>query len=87
MREPMSPTCMAPVLMPMPMRSAGQPRALNSSFRRAALRCISSALATARLAWSGKATGAPQKAITASPMYLSRVPPWLSRISCDMAVR
>jgi len=29
----------------------------------------------ARTAWSGVAIGAPKTAITASPMYLSRVPP------------
>ena len=35
---------------------------------------ISIEVLTARPAWSGVSTGAPQKAITQSPMYLSMVP-------------
>ncbi len=35
---------------------------------------ISSAARTASVAWSGVSMGAPQKAMTQSPMYLSTVP-------------
>ena len=37
---------------------------------------MASAASTAWRAWSGSSSGAPQKAISASPMYLSSVPRW-----------
>ena len=62
--------------MPMPSLSVGQPRRSNSCARLATASCMSYAAATAWAAWSGSASGAPQKAIIASPMYLSMVPWW-----------
>ena len=46
-------------------------------------RCIASAAATASRACAGLATGAPQNAMIASPMYLSTVPrsSWITSVS------
>ena len=72
---PISPATALPLLMPMRIRSCGPSlrSALNSSSRS----CISSAALIARLAWSGMSRGAPNTAMIASPMYLSRVPSYL----------
>ena len=80
--EPMLPTLMRPVLTPTPILTSGQPRAANSRFSCGSAACMSSAVCTARVAWSFKSTGAFQNAMMASPMYLSMVP----RCCCTMRV-
>src|SRR6266851_3279599 len=70
----MFPTDAVPVFKPMPMSSSGRPAVCHSS-RSSATRCImASAVRQALTAWSPSSKGAPQKAITASPIYLSSVP-------------
>jgi hypothetical protein len=58
----------------MPMPISGMPLARCSSFMPRTALAISIADLTARWACSGVSTGAPQNAITQSPMYLSIVP-------------
>ena len=68
---------MAPVLSPMPMSMSGSPAWRQPAGRsRSSSSSMSSAARQARSAWSGWACGAPQKAMMASPMYLSSVPWW-----------
>ncbi len=63
------------------MPISGMPRWRWSVLMRATAWRMAKAASTDRRAWSGSGTGAPQKAITQSPMYLSMVPRrW--RISC-----
>ena len=52
------------------MRASARSAARSSSQHARARRCRRAA------AWSGWSSGAPQKAMTASPMYLSSVPPF-----------
>ena len=77
----MLPTDMTPVLSPMPTSTGGAPWAARSAFSSRMACSMASAASTARRAWSGMATGAPQKAMTQSPMYLSMVP-WCARMTC-----
>src|SRR5262249_55937533 len=70
---PTSPTTTGPECTPMPIRSAGSPRATRVALRACRLRCIASAHRTARVAWSAWSTGAPKYAISPSPRYLSSV--------------
>src|SRR3569623_1700603 len=78
---PMLPATTSPVCMPMPNRSAGKPRALNSSLSFASASRIRTAARTARTASSGRVTGAPHTAMMLSPMYLSTTPPSSMMIS------
>jgi len=59
-----------------PARLAKGSSRLRSSF------CMAMAVSRACVAWSVSGTGAPQKAMIASPMYLSIVP----RFSCTFSV-
>src|SRR3546814_422442 len=74
----MLPTMAAPECTPMRRRTGARPLALRARLSATTARMISSAARQARSAWSGWSSGAPQKAITASPMYLSSVPPLAS---------
>ena len=71
----MSPTIASPVFTAIRTSRGGSPREARSVFQAAIPSRIFSAAATARSAWSGCSSGAPKKAITASPMNLSIVPP------------
>jgi hypothetical protein len=57
------------------MSMAGSLRSARTALSKVSSDCISSAQCTARSVSSGWATGAPQKAMIASPMNLSSVPP------------
>src|SRR5256885_2249108 len=72
----MLPTTIGPELMPMPMSTWGIAGSSMRHFsrKRASVSIISSAVSQPFAACSGVCTGAPKKAITASPMYLSSVP-------------
>ena len=61
--------------MPTPIAIAGLPAAFHRRLSRLERLLHASAASHARAAWSGISTGAPQTAMTASPMYLSSVPP------------
>src|SRR6266545_4170695 len=63
--------------MPTPMSISGSPRSRHFPRRTSSRAIIVSAALHARSAWSGCSCGAPQNAMIASPMYLSRVP-WFS---------
>ena len=65
---------MTPVCSPMPMLMGAV--VVLAAFRAWTAAAISSAAVTARWACSVVSTGAPQKAMTQSPMYLSMVPRW-----------
>ena len=82
----MSPTEATPVLMPMPTPSAGRPMQTRSALISCIALCMASAAATARAAWLLLRRGAPQKAMTQSPMYLSMVPS-CSRMTCVRRVK
>jgi hypothetical protein len=71
----------------MPTASCASPGSVSRGTSTASARCMSSAAATAAAAWSGRGTGAPQKAITQSPMYLSIVPRCSARITRESSVR
>ncbi len=75
-----------PVLIPIPISSSGQPRSRNGAASERIVRCIASAAATASCACRGFASGAPQNAMIASPMYLSIVP-WCSWMTSVIGVR
>jgi len=79
--DPTNPTTILPVLRPMPMRSFSRPS--NSHFGcRMPLSnsTMPRAVEQARYAWLCWGVGAPQKAMMASPMYLSNVPSvWKTR--------
>jgi len=62
------PATTSPVLTP--IRSDSAPAKTASSRR-----CIANAVCKARSAWSSRASGAPNAAITASPANFSTVPP------------
>ena len=70
----MSPTLIVPQLMPTPMRSAGQRFFANTGSSSRSAFCMARPHSSARRAWFASRTGAPQKAMIASPMYLSTVP-------------
>jgi hypothetical protein len=72
----MLPTATGPVPRPMPTASAPCPAAARSALKAWIAARMSSAASTACRACRGLATGAPQNAITQSPMYLSMVPWW-----------
>ena len=84
----MLPTVQVPVLIPMPTfigryaAPAAFASAIRSAFIRSSEAIMPSAAAQADRAWSGWARGAFQKAMTASPMNLSMVPP-RSRIAFE----
>lgn len=65
----------------MPTLTSGKPAPRLDTLSSSMAWAISTAARTARVAWSGLSTGAPQKAMTLSPMYLSTVPPWRLMIS------
>src|SRR5271169_3224043 len=72
----MFPTSIRLVLMALRIRSAVPPQRWASSLCKASRRWHSRAAAQASTAWRSLGTGAPQKAITPSPMNLSIVPQW-----------
>ena len=71
--SPTAPASTSPVFTPT-RRANGLSMALHSLISSIAA-CMASAARTARSASSSCATGAPNSAITLSPMYLSTVPP------------
>src|SRR5260370_41679695 len=81
----MFPTSMRPVLMPMRIRS-GVPQRTAAARCKASRGWHSSAAAQALAACRSLGAGAPQNAITPSPMNLSIVPQWL-RTALDTASR
>src|ERR1700730_11428155 len=70
----MLPTSMLPVLMPIRIRSGVPPQCSAAARCKASRRWHSSAAEQASLACRTLGTGAPQNAITPSPMNLSIVP-------------
>ena len=72
---PILPTIAGPELRPTRSSSRFTPIAISSGCSRSMAACMSTAARTACNACSGSPRGAPQKAITASPMNLSTVPP------------
>ena len=78
---PTNPATTSPVFKPMCMRN-GMPRSRsNSAESSSSTRCMTSAARTARSASSSCACGAPNTAITSSPMILSTCPPYRSTMS------
>ena len=77
----MFPTTTDPVCSPMPMWMGTLPCAARSSFHSATRFCIFTAARTALVASSGRANGAPQRPMIASPMNLSRMPLCSKRMS------
>lgn len=71
----MFPTITSPVCTPMRMRTGGLPSWLLASLSDFSATQTASAARHARSAWSCWVSGAPQNAMTLSPMYLSTVPP------------
>ncbi len=71
----MSPTTAFPVFTPILTPTGGSPRATLSRFHAFTFSTSLAAAETALRAWSGWTIGAPKKAMTASPMNLSSVPP------------
>ncbi len=78
----MSPTFISPQFSPTPMFNTGQPRFTKSGSRLRMRFCIASAASTPWIACSGSFSGAPQKDMIASPMYLSIVPrfSWMTSV-------
>ncbi len=72
--EPSSAAAAGPVVTPMPSSNGARPVSTHNLLTRAWAACISSAASTARPAWSGTATGAPNTAMTASPTNCMTVP-------------
>ena len=68
---PMRPATTSPVWMPMPMRNAGRPSASSRAFSAGRRATMSSAARTARAGSSPCCTGAPNSAITPSPVKLA----------------
>ena len=69
----MFPTIHSPELIPMPTLIGGRLRGLSSSFNSFVASRTSSADFTARSAWFSQSSGAFQKLIMQSPIYLSMV--------------
>ena len=80
------PTTALPVFKPIPTAMCAPSGTTRLGSRAVSAFCMSSAAAVAAAAWSGRSMGAPQKAITQSPMYLSMVPRWSPRITRDSSV-
>ena len=74
----MLPTVALPVWMPMRIPSGASPSSRRRAFSARIPSAIASAARQARSAASAWASGAPQKAITESPMNLSTVPSSIS---------
>ncbi len=72
---PISPATALPLLMPMRIRRWGPVLALGVELLEPLLHLQGRADGAA--AWSGMSRGAPNTAMIASPMYLSRVPSYL----------
>ena len=82
--EPKLPTVTTPVSIAMRTRSsASMPARIHPSFRSSTARCMSTAIRTARSAWSREsvAVGAPKRISTASPMSSSIVPSYFCAMS------
>ncbi len=82
----MFPANTSPWLIPMPTPISGLPEAAHRRFSSSIACCIAIAASSARSGSSLWAMGAPQSAMTASPMNLSRVPP-CSKITSTISVK
>ena len=72
---PMLPATTGPLCKPIRTRSGARPRPRRAALSAVIAAAMARAARRARPAWSGWSSGAPQKAMTQSPMNLSMVPP------------
>ena len=73
---PVCPPTLSTVAMPTPIRIVGLSMDARSCLKGSISSIIPCAARTAQVAWSGRSTGAPNTAISPSPIIIVTMPPW-----------